>query len=180
MQKEIKKETIKAAIIGVILAAVLFAAVFAVKVLDGTFAEVKPPTELIETLKPGKYYLETTSGLDSSRYIEVFPDRTLMFVGTEEKEDYIENGQGLRWDWNKPVHYELSTLTPFIGIETCDAEGNKYYSTGVGYFDENHFYTTFKRDGNEDIADYNFYPNEPDRYKYDEDKIIGRYVYAEE
>ncbi|MGN0617747.1 MAG: hypothetical protein ACI4J7_01840 [Ruminiclostridium sp.] len=180
MQKEIKKVTIKVVIIGVIIAAVIFAAVIAVKVLDGTFVEVKPQTELIETLKPGKYYLETTSGLDNSRYVEVFPDQTLMFVGTEEKEDYIVDGQGLRWDWNQPVRYELSTMTPFIGLESCDAEGNKYYSTGMGYFDENHFYTTFQREGNEDIADYNFYPNEPDRYKYEEDKIIGRYVYAEE
>ena len=50
MQKEIKKATIKAAIIGVILAAVLFAAVFAVKVLDGTFAEVKPQTDVADAI----------------------------------------------------------------------------------------------------------------------------------
>lgn len=141
------------------------------------FYIVKPPQEILTELKPGKYYLLRNDGLDKSIYAEVFPDKTICFTGVEEKGELLEDGSGLIYNWNEPTPYQLSETVPFIGIETVDGEGERWFVTGISYLDENTFFFNFPREGNEDIPDFNHEANDPDTYKYDEKIIMAHLIY---
>ncbi len=133
----------------------------------------------ISELQVGKYYLLRNDGYDENVYIQVLPNEKIKFVGTDEKGEFAEDGSGFRYNWNEPTPYELDKYIPFIGIQSYCTDIGENYTIGIGYEDKDTLWTTFEREGNEDIPDFNHYPDEPDKPRYDEMSIIVHYVYED-
>ncbi|MDE7234107.1 MAG: hypothetical protein K2N29_03500, partial [Ruminiclostridium sp.] len=105
-----------------------------------------PPTELdlhlLDDLKPGKYLLERTWGLDETDYIEVFDDHTVQFVG--EHWNNLEADEKERFGDSYDEFVHLNERNPYTMHEMIQAvlfgeksavEGGE----GFSYVDENTF-----------------------------------------
>lgn len=191
MNAKVGKKKIIIIIVSSILAAVVACLVIAcIDISYGFFGIFLPRAQYLEleTLKPGKYFLERESGLDETEYIEVFEDETVQFVGEYWTARDLENAdmhevnpsEPLATPFTKRNCYVIDCPVQFVKL--CDdpsvfnGEGGSI-STGFYYEDENTLEATRKREEANDIPDYNKGPD--GKPKYNADIVIAHYIYSE-
>lgn len=158
------------------LTAILCMAYSAVVFLSGCTHNNDEQVVLTE-LKVGKYYLETTDGLDPERYIDVIDTNTLQIVGIPSSGEF---STGISYDWNVPVEYKLCEKIPFVQVYSGKPlDENNDITIGLSYLDENTFLQTVNTDEITNAIDYSSEEQKEDNIAFNRHIALAHMVYSE-